>query len=48
MIPFRENHHRTQPGNYHTCGLVLYITDDFGNAIRVPRTVPWQHQELQD
>ena len=48
MIHFRENHHRTQPGNYHTWGLVPYITDDFGDAIRVPRKVSWQHQELQD
>ena len=48
MIPFRENYHRTQPGNYHAWGLVLYITDDFGDAVRVPRKVRWHHPEFED
>ncbi len=46
MIPFRENFHRAQPGNYHACGLVLYVTDDFGNAVKVPHPARWIHAEF--
>ena len=47
MIPFRENHHRSQPGNFHAWGLVLYTTDDFGNAVRVPHRVRWCFPEFE-
>ena len=48
MCPFRENYHRQQPGNYHAWGCVLYVTDDFGDAVNVPRTVRWHHPAFED
>jgi len=35
MIAFRENFRVINGKRYHTVGMCLFITDDFGNAVRV-------------
>lgn len=44
---FRENYYRRQPGNYHKWGTVIYVTDDFGNAVK-PFFTRWVFPEYLD
>lgn len=35
-MTFRANFKMVQGKLYHCTGMVLYVTDDYGNAVKVP------------